>query len=49
MGRDTFGIHRAYLSRAERGQVLPSVIALIQIFGALGVDKILLRVHGFST
>jgi DNA-binding XRE family transcriptional regulator len=39
------GIHRTYLSRAERGQVVPSVIALIQIVGALGVDKILLRVR----
>jgi DNA-binding XRE family transcriptional regulator len=38
------GIHRTYLPRAERGQVTPSVIALMQISGALGVDKILLRV-----
>lgn len=39
------GIHRTYLSRAERGQVTPSIIALIQIARALEVDKILLRVH----
>lgn len=37
------GIHRTYLSRAERGQVMPSIIALIRIAGALGVDKMLLR------
>ena len=43
------GIHRTYLSRAERGQVVPSVIALIQIVGALGVDKILLRVRSSSS
>ncbi|WP_433969604.1 helix-turn-helix domain-containing protein [Tunturiibacter gelidiferens] len=43
------GIHRTYLSRAERGQVVPSVIALIQILGALGVDKILLRVRSSSS
>lgn len=39
------GIHRTYLSRAERGQVMPSIIALMQIAHALGVDKILLRVR----
>jgi DNA-binding XRE family transcriptional regulator len=43
------GIHRTYLSRAERGQVVPSVVALIQIVGALGVDKILLRVRSSSS
>lgn len=42
------GIHRTYLSRAERGQVTPSVTALMGIFGALGVDKILLRVRDAS-
>lgn len=43
------GINRTYLSRAERGQVMPSVIALMQIAGALGVDKVLLRVrHSFT-
>jgi DNA-binding XRE family transcriptional regulator len=42
------GIHRTYLSRAERGQVVPSITALIQIVGALGVDKILLRVRSSS-
>ena len=42
------GIHRTYLSRAERGQVMPSVITLMQIAGALGVDKILLRVRSSS-
>jgi transcriptional regulator with XRE-family HTH domain len=30
------GIHRTYLSRAENGQVLPSVTVLIEIAGALG-------------
>ena len=39
------GIHRTYLSRAERGQVMPSIIALMQIARALEVDKILLRVR----
>jgi DNA-binding XRE family transcriptional regulator len=39
------GIHRTYLSRAERGRVVPSVIALMQIASALGVDKISLRVR----
>jgi DNA-binding XRE family transcriptional regulator len=42
------GIHRTYLSRAERGQVMPSVIALMQIGRALEVDKILLRVRSSS-
>jgi DNA-binding XRE family transcriptional regulator len=37
------GIHRTYLSRAERGQVMPSLIAMMRIAGALGVDKIMLR------
>jgi DNA-binding XRE family transcriptional regulator len=39
------GIHRTYLSRAECGRVLPSIIALIKIARALDVDKILLRVR----
>jgi DNA-binding XRE family transcriptional regulator len=39
------GIHRTYLSRAERGQVIPSLIALMQIAWALEVHKILLRVR----
>ena len=43
------GIHRTYISRAERGQVLPSVIALMKIAGALGVDKILLRMRSSAT
>ncbi|MGA8672275.1 MAG: helix-turn-helix transcriptional regulator [Terracidiphilus sp.] len=43
------GIHRTYLSRAERGQVMPSIIALMQIAHALEVDKILLRVRSSST
>ncbi len=43
------GIHRTYLSRAERGQVMPSVAALMQIFRALGVDKMLLRVRSSSS
>ena len=42
------GINRTYLSRAERGKVLPSVIALMQIAHALEVDKILLRVRSSS-
>lgn len=37
------GIHRTYLSRLEHGQVMPSAISLMRILGALGVDKILLR------
>ena len=39
------GIHRTYLSRVERGRVTPSIFALMQIAGAVGVDKILLRVR----
>lgn len=39
------GIHRTYLSRAERGRVLPSVVTLMHIVSALGVDKISLRVR----
>ena len=42
------GIHRTYLSRAERGQVMPSIIALMRIAGSLGVDKIPLRVRSSS-
>ena len=42
------GIHRTYLSRTERGQVMPSIIALMQIACALEVDKILLRVRSSS-
>jgi DNA-binding XRE family transcriptional regulator len=43
------GIHRTYLSRAERGQVMPSIIALMIIAGSLGVDKIQLRVRSSSS
>ena len=39
------GIHRTYLSRAERGQVMPSIIALMQIARALKDDKVMLRVR----
>lgn len=39
------GVHRTYLSRTERGRVMPSVITLMQIAHALGVDKVLLRVR----
>lgn len=39
------GIHRTYLSRAERGQVTPSLAALTRIISALGVDKLMLRVR----
>jgi DNA-binding XRE family transcriptional regulator len=42
------GVHRTYLSRAERGQVVPSIISLMRIARALGVDKILLRVRSSS-
>ena len=40
------GIHRTYISRAENGQVLPSIIGLIKIAGGLGIDKITLRLRG---
>jgi DNA-binding XRE family transcriptional regulator len=43
------GIHRTYLSRAEHGQVMPSVVALMQILRALDVDKMLLRVRRSSS
>ena len=39
------GIHRTYLSRVERGRVAPSIFTLMQIAGAVGVDKIMLRVR----
>lgn len=39
------GINRTYISRAERGKVIPSVTALMQIAYALKIDKILLRVR----
>ena len=39
------GINRTYISRAERGRVVPSVITLMKIAPILGVDKILLRVQ----
>ena len=42
------GINRTYLSRAERGQVLPSAFVLMQISVSLGVDKVLLRVRKSS-
>lgn len=42
------GIHRTYLSRVERGRVMPSITALIQIARALEVDKVLLRVRSSS-
>jgi transcriptional regulator with XRE-family HTH domain len=42
------GINRTYLSRAERGKVMPSIIALMQIAHALEVDKVLLRVRSSS-
>lgn len=40
------GIHRTYLSRVERGVVVPSVMALLKALYALKVDKIMLRVRG---
>ena len=39
------GIHRTYLSRVECGRVTPSIFTLMQIAGAVGVDKIMLRVR----
>jgi transcriptional regulator with XRE-family HTH domain len=42
------GIHRTYLSRAERGQVMPSIVTLMRIAGALGVDKISMRLRSSS-
>ncbi len=42
-------LHRTYVSRAERGQVLPAIDALIRIASALGVDKVLLRVRNSAT
>ncbi len=39
------GIHRTYLSRVEKGRVTPSIFTLMQIAGAVGVDKIMLRVR----
>jgi transcriptional regulator with XRE-family HTH domain len=38
-------IHRTYISRVEHGQVMPSVIAMMQIAGALGGDKLVLRLR----
>jgi DNA-binding XRE family transcriptional regulator len=42
------GIHRTYLSRIESGRVLPSIINLLQIARALGVDKVLVRARSPS-
>lgn len=39
------GIHRTYLSRSERGKVTPSLVTLLRIAGALGVDKVVLRMR----
>lgn len=39
------GIHRTYLSRTERGRVMPSVITLMQIAHALGIDRVQLRLR----
>ena len=41
----TGDISRTYLSRLENGHVLPSVVALIEIAGVLGIDKITLRIR----
>ncbi len=38
-------VHRTYLSRVERGRVTPSIFTLMQIAGAVGVQKITLRVR----
>lgn len=37
------GVHRTYLSRAENGQVLPSLLTLARLARALGVDRIRVR------
>jgi DNA-binding XRE family transcriptional regulator len=42
------GVNRSYISRAEHGKVTPSVIALMQIAGALGVSKLMLRLRSSS-
>jgi DNA-binding XRE family transcriptional regulator len=39
------GISRTYLSRLENGRVAPSIITVMQITGALGIDKITLRIR----
>ncbi len=39
------GVHRTYLSRVEWGRVTPSIFTLIQIAGAVGVEKVTLRVR----
>jgi len=39
------GIHRTYLSRSERGKVMPSPVTLLRIAGAVGVDKVMLRMR----
>jgi len=39
------GIHRTYLSRIECGRVSPSIISLLLIARALGIDKLLVRVR----
>jgi transcriptional regulator with XRE-family HTH domain len=41
-------IHRTYISRAEHGQVMPSIITLMRVAGALGVDKLMLRLRSSS-
>ena len=43
------GISRTYLSRVENGRILPSVIAMIGIARAVGIDKITLRVSSSKT
>jgi DNA-binding XRE family transcriptional regulator len=42
------GLNRTYLSRVECGQVMPSLISLIRIAHALGMNKIMLRVRSSS-
>jgi DNA-binding XRE family transcriptional regulator len=39
------GIHRTYLSRVECGRIIPSLIVLMQIARALGIDKIVARIR----
>ena len=42
------GIHRTYLSRIEQGRVLPTIVSLLQIGRALGIDKVLVRARSPS-
>jgi len=39
------GIHRTYLSRVECGQIVPSILAVMRIAQALGMDKVFARLR----